>query len=81
MPPMGGMGGMGAGRDNERERERSTWLVEDSDAWGTDPDCAPAVVGREDLPEPGVTEQTVRRTAPSRRIGEGRETGGRRRTT
>lgn len=49
-PPMGGMGGMGGGPggNNEKSRERSTWLTEDEDVWGTDPDCAPAVVGRGD---------------------------------
>ncbi|GIF25617.1 hypothetical protein BJ973_003895 [Actinoplanes tereljensis] len=47
MPPMGGMGGMGGGKGKEDERERSTWLAEDEEIWGTDPDVSPAVVGRE----------------------------------
>ncbi len=41
---MGGMGGPGAGGD--KERERTTWLVEDEEVWGTDPDMAPSVIGR-----------------------------------
>ncbi|WP_432842796.1 hypothetical protein [Dactylosporangium sp. CA-092794] len=44
MPPM--MGGAGGGGRPERERSRNTWLKEDEKVWGTDPDCAPAVVGR-----------------------------------
>jgi hypothetical protein len=46
MPPMGGMGG-GGGGGQEKSRERKTWLTEDEDVWGTDPDCAPAVIGRD----------------------------------
>jgi hypothetical protein len=42
------MGGLGGGSGNEKSRERSTWLTEDEDVWGTDPDCAPAVIGRGD---------------------------------
>jgi len=72
--PMGGMGGMGGlGRDNERERERSTWLTEDSEVWGTDPECAPAVVGREELPDTEDAQRPGRYTGPSRRTG---DTGG-----
>jgi hypothetical protein len=48
MPPMGGMGG-GAGGEN-KERERSIWLEEDEDVWGTDPNLMPAVLGRGELP-------------------------------
>jgi hypothetical protein len=44
----GGMGGGGGGGGNEKSRERNTWLTEDEDVWGTDPDCAPAVIGRGD---------------------------------
>ncbi|WP_432838030.1 hypothetical protein [Dactylosporangium sp. CA-092794] len=45
MPPMGGaMGGA-----KEREQERTTWLQEDEEVWGTDPDAVPAVIGREPL--------------------------------
>ncbi|GAA2216573.1 hypothetical protein ACFY2R_30495 [Micromonospora olivasterospora] len=30
----------------DRDRQRSTWLKEDEKGWGTDPDCAPVVIGR-----------------------------------
>lgn len=44
-PPMGGAGAPGGGQ----ERERTTWLVEDEDVWGADPDgLAPTVIGRRD---------------------------------
>jgi hypothetical protein len=46
MPYMPGMFG-GAGQPKEdRERQRNTWLKEDEEVWGTDPACAPAVIGR-----------------------------------
>ncbi|WP_329260176.1 hypothetical protein OG417_23920 [Actinoallomurus sp. NBC_01490] len=41
---MGGMGGMGGGQNGERER--TTWVAEDEEVWGTEPDLAPAVLGR-----------------------------------
>jgi hypothetical protein len=44
MPPMGGMGG----NDQDKERERTTWLAEEEEVWGTDPDVAPSVIGRDD---------------------------------
>ncbi|WP_320065630.1 hypothetical protein [Micromonospora sp. RTGN7] len=48
MPFMPGMmGGSGTGNQRERDRERSTWLKEDEEVWGTDPECAPAVIGRQ----------------------------------
>jgi len=48
-PPMaGGMGGMG-GQQQGQERERTTWLAEDEDVWGTDPQIGPAVLGRDFL--------------------------------
>ncbi|GAB3156677.1 hypothetical protein GCM10027290_54910 [Micromonospora sonneratiae] len=50
MPGMfGGMPGMHGGGHQPRQepdRQRTTWLKEDEKVWGTDPDCAPAVVGR-----------------------------------
>lgn len=46
-PPMAGMGGMGMGGNQQtQDRERTTWLAEDERVWGTDPDVAPAVLGR-----------------------------------
>ncbi|WP_256790242.1 hypothetical protein [Frankia sp. AvcI1] len=49
--PMGGMGGLGGGQGQQpKERQRNTWLTEDEEVWGTDPECAPAVVGRGDSP-------------------------------
>ncbi|MEW2443174.1 WXG100 family type VII secretion target [Micromonospora marina] len=42
--PLGGMGAAGTGQSEERER--TTWLVEDADVWGADPDLPPDVVGR-----------------------------------
>lgn len=47
-PPMAGAGGMGGG-GQQQERERSTWLAEDEDVWGTDPQIGPAVLGRDFL--------------------------------
>jgi hypothetical protein len=62
MPPM--MGNPG-GKENEKERERSTWLTEEEDAWGTDPDdVTDAVIGRDDFePEP-VAQPTGRPVQP-----------------
>ncbi|MFC4868998.1 hypothetical protein [Streptomonospora arabica] len=50
MPPMGGMGGMGGGQNN-RERERTTWLSEDERVWGTAANRNSTVLGR---PTPGA---------------------------
>lgn len=62
MPPMGGA--PGAGGQQDRDRERTTWLAEDEDVWGTDPDCAPAVIGRSTVsPE---TRPAPDRAAPAR---------------
>lgn len=47
-----GVGGMpmagapGAAGQGEQERERTTWLVEDEDVWGANPDAPPGVIGR-----------------------------------
>ncbi|MGC4807649.1 hypothetical protein [Micromonospora sp. DT233] len=49
MPPMMGGPGMGGGQQ-DRDRQRNTWLKEDEEVWGTDPDCAPAVIGRRRKP-------------------------------
>ncbi|MFI0977475.1 AAWKG family protein [Streptomyces sp. NPDC021093] len=46
MPPMGGgMGGGGANTQSD-ERERSTWVSEDEETWGTDEGGVSAVIGR-----------------------------------
>ncbi|GLY93148.1 hypothetical protein [Actinoplanes sp. NBRC 103695] len=44
MPPMMPPGAMGG---QDKERERTTWLAEDEEVWGTDPDVSPAVIGRD----------------------------------
>ncbi|MFI7608304.1 hypothetical protein ACIBTV_24590 [Micromonospora sp. NPDC049366] len=43
MPPMGGMGA-GGGKDENKERERTTWLQEDRDIWNVAGDVAPGVI-------------------------------------
>ncbi|RIV36053.1 hypothetical protein D2L64_20675 [Micromonospora radicis] len=65
--PMGGMGGMGnpGGRESEKERERTTWLAEEQDVWGTEPDVTAAVIGREDH-EPETADQPSRRPSSPR---------------
>ncbi|MFI6785122.1 WXG100 family type VII secretion target [Micromonospora sp. NPDC050276] len=61
MPPMGGAGA--GGQQQEKDRERKTWLAEEEEVWGTDPDVAPSVIGRDDAPDaPGV--ERTRPTAP-----------------
>jgi hypothetical protein len=62
MPPM--MGGGAGAQGNEKERERTTWLAEDEEVWGTDPDCVPAVVGRDEILEDVPGEPAKRPTAP-----------------
>ncbi|MFI8088592.1 AAWKG family protein [Streptomyces sp. NPDC086080] len=48
MPPMGPMGGAGEGRPQTEtgDRQRTTWLAEDEDVWGTDEGGAPQALGR-----------------------------------
>ncbi|MEU5640022.1 AAWKG family protein [Streptomyces milbemycinicus] len=46
MPPMGGAGGPGQQQTQSGDRERSSWVEEDDDVWGTDEGGAPAVIGR-----------------------------------
>jgi hypothetical protein len=74
-PPMmgGGMGGSG-GQQGTQERERTTWLSEDEDVWGTEPSVGPGVLGRDfmdadddldDYGEYSEPDETQRRS-PSR---------------
>ncbi|HEY6497609.1 MAG TPA: hypothetical protein VIZ43_30385 [Trebonia sp.] len=77
--PMAGggmMGGQGQGQGQGQERERSTWLAEDEDIWGTDPEVGPRVLGRgytdDEEPEEydGYTERperSTRKRPPARR--------------
>jgi hypothetical protein len=55
--PMGmggmGMGGMGMGGMGTQERERSTWLAEDEEIWGTSPEVGVGVLRPDALDEPG----------------------------
>ncbi len=49
MPPMGGMGGGmggGAGGQGGQERQRTTWLAEDEEVWGTESGAVSGVIGR-----------------------------------
>ncbi|MFZ3474344.1 hypothetical protein ACODT3_04365 [Streptomyces sp. 4.24] len=48
MPPMGGAGaGAGAGAaGGQKDRQRTTWLSEDEDTWGTDTGTVSGVIGR-----------------------------------
>ncbi|RZT79453.1 hypothetical protein EV382_2652 [Micromonospora violae] len=72
MGPMGG-GGMGGGGE-EKDRERKTWLAEEEEVWGTEPDVLTGVIGRDDTfdgPEVDSTRPAVPQTpgtpyAPSR---------------
>jgi hypothetical protein len=78
--PMAGsgmMGGQGQGQGQGQERERSTWLAEDEDVWGTDPEVGPQVLGRgytdDEEPEEydGYTdrpERPARKRPPTRRM-------------
>lgn len=44
--PMGGQGTQGGQSTETSDRERSSWVPEDEDVWGTDEGGAPAVIGR-----------------------------------
>jgi hypothetical protein len=64
--PMAGGGMMGSQYGNqEQERERSTWLSEDEDVWGTDPATSPQVIGRDSAmdEEPEDYDAFVERTS------------------
>ncbi|GJF33000.1 hypothetical protein KNE206_57000 [Kitasatospora sp. NE20-6] len=44
VPPMGGGGG--AGGPGEKDRQRTTWLAEDEEVWGTESSAVSGVIGR-----------------------------------
>ncbi|MGW7580969.1 hypothetical protein ACWGKU_05420 [Kitasatospora sp. NPDC054768] len=47
MPPMGAGAGAGAaGGQGDKERQRTTWLSEDEEVWGTDSGAVTGVIGR-----------------------------------
>jgi hypothetical protein len=46
-PPMAGSGSGMGGQQGQQERERTTWLAEDEDVWGTDPAVGPSSIGRD----------------------------------
>lgn len=48
MPPMGGMGAGAGGQAGQggQERQRTTWLSEDEEVWGTDSGAVTGVIGR-----------------------------------
>ncbi|MCM4084242.1 WXG100 family type VII secretion target [Paractinoplanes hotanensis] len=83
MPPMmGGMGGgAGGGGQQEKDRERRTWLAEDEEVWGTDPGVTPSVIGRDDTADeleddrayPAVPHRPDSPREPAR--GTGRKSG------
>jgi len=77
-PPMAGGMGMGGGQgQQQQERERTTWLAEDEDVWGTDPEVTPQVLGRDfaddedelDAYEEYAEPETESRRAPTRARG------------
>lgn len=45
MPPMGGAGG-GGGAPGGKDRQRTTWLAEDEEVWGTETGSVGGVIGR-----------------------------------
>jgi hypothetical protein len=58
MPPMmGGMGG--AGGNDQKERERTTWLSEDEEVWGVNQPAGMSVVGRPDEDDYDIDESLV----------------------
>ena len=57
---------MGAGgQQQQQERERTTWLAEDEDVWGTDPTVGPAVIGRDFFDDEDDSTATTTSTRPS----------------
>jgi len=66
MPYMPGMGGMGQGAQQAdgKDRERQTWLVEEDDIWGTDPQVGAAVIGRGDGAAPQEEQEYGQEVTP-----------------
>ncbi|WP_436535630.1 hypothetical protein [Actinoplanes sp. HUAS TT8] len=60
MPPMTPMGG----NQEEKERERTTWLAEDEEVWGTDRDIVEAVIGRDGFDEAETPERAPWQPVP-----------------
>ncbi|GAA4881289.1 hypothetical protein [Kitasatospora terrestris] len=46
MPPMGAGAGAGMAGQGEKDRQRTTWLSEDEEVWGTDSGAVTGVIGR-----------------------------------
>ncbi|MEV4615648.1 hypothetical protein AB0K43_24105 [Kitasatospora sp. NPDC049258] len=46
MPPMGAGAGAGAGNPNEKDKQRTTWLAEEEEVWGTETTAVSGVIGR-----------------------------------
>ena len=46
MPMMPGMGGGGMGQQNGQDRQRTTWLAEEEEVWGTEIDAVSGTIGR-----------------------------------
>ncbi|MCX4745831.1 hypothetical protein OG455_09890 [Kitasatospora sp. NBC_01287] len=46
MMPGAGMGGMGGQQQGNQERQRTTWLAEDEEVWGTESGAVGGVIGR-----------------------------------
>ncbi len=78
-PSAGGAGGTGGAGQGKGERDRTTWLAEDEETWGTDPTVAPGVLGRRRTRTRGpgstrITSQPQRDYTSG--LGEGAATGG-----
>jgi len=74
-PMMGGMGMGGMGGTPAQERERSTWLAEDEEVWGTDPGVGVGVLGRdaEDEEEADTFEEFTEQRGTRTRGGQPRQ--------
>ena len=66
MPPMMPPGAAGG---QDKERERTTWLAEDEEVWGTDPDVSPSVIGRDEYIDGDRDERDPWSPAPKQPAG------------